>query len=455
MSLRVTLGLSLVALLSLSLATPARPAGSPEKTIERVLAENGPALVEALQRRGYGNVGVLKFLVSVGGAKPSDSVGTLNTLLAKQMEIALLKSKKAKHTKLDLIRNASAVANNTPDASYRNAKGRNALFGAKYPLYVGKRSVPADAFVTGLAAVDKDLSKMTVFLYLVDGKRKELTRRGVEDFALVSKMDPSKLSAAGESFILRGLFDKGKTDAGASEEKLQVKAVAAALKARDDKEEHPYFEKNKPVTLQVCYDGKPAEVIFKDGKARIPSPKVGQHVELRLTRDNSQETYGVVLKVNGENTIAKQKLQDSQCRRWILEPSRKVLTIDGYQKDDKTYEPFEVKTAEESKKMAMDFGDQAGMITMTVFRKRQGKAPPKDPLDRYASAEEAIKGADLPKEAGTYRDVLNQMEDEVKTRSLDSLFAGSGKTKGRSVKKVTFDADPTPILSETIIYYTP
>ncbi len=455
MSLRATLGVSLASFLVLTLPTPARPGGDVElKTIERVLAERGRGLVEALQRRGYGNVGVLKFLVSTDMKTTSDSVGTLNMLLAKQLELALVRNKKAKDG-LGIIRNASARANFIQGASYRDPAGISKLFSAKYPLYVGNRSVPPDAFLTGLAVLEKDLSRMTVYLRLVDGKAGKLSPP-LEGFVFKAKVDPSKLIAAGESFFLRGAFDGGDVDSGGREEKLQTKAVELALKAREKAKEHPHFTTGKPVTLQVLYNGEPAKITFKDGKARIPTPKLGTKIAFRLSRDSSQETYAVVLKLNGENTFGRQKLPDLHCRKWVLKPGAGGL-IRGYQLDEGTRDPFEIKGKEESAKLAMDFGEHAGQISMTVYRQRKSEAPPGDPLDKYAADEEVLKKAELPEAAGSHAALLAAMEGGLKTRSYEDggLIAGSGKREKAAVKTTKFDPDPTPVFSETIVYYTP
>jgi hypothetical protein len=62
------------------------------------------------EEKKYRNVGVLKFLVAREGKKDfSDNAGTLNMLLARRLEVALVLANDRKNL-LGIIRNASAVA---------------------------------------------------------------------------------------------------------------------------------------------------------------------------------------------------------------------------------------------------------------------------------------------------------------------------------------------------------
>ncbi len=455
MPLRVGLGLSLVALLGLSLTAPARPdEPAAPKSIERRMVEVGRKLVRELKKRGYSNVGVLKFLVSADGKEPSDSVGTLNMRLAKQLELALILKNEPKEP-LGIIKNASAVAHRTRGASHRTKAGIAKLFSAKYPLSWGNTEVSPDAFVTGVAIIKKDLSTITVQLMVVDGKENSLRSLGGE-YVLTAKMDPSKLSEAGESFVLRGAFDGGEVDA-AREQKVQAAAVKAALKARQDPKKNPYFapKDEKPVSLEVLYNGKPAKIIFKDGKARIPTPKLGTEVKFRLTRDGSQETYGVVLKLNGENTVGKQTLPDLQCRKWVLEPGRTTTTIAGYHVNGHR-ETFRVLSLAESARQAVNYGEQAGTISMTVFRQRRGEGPVPDPLDKDYNKETIVKKAKLLDDyADNPSALVAKLEEEATRGADDGGLIGGGEIRKESLKKVKFQADQTPILSLTIVYYKP
>src|SRR4051794_35954696 len=134
-----------VALVVAGLAPPPLRA---QESLERQFVQQAPQLIRHLQDQGYKNVGVLKFLVARDG-KPSDNAGTLNLLLARRLELALILANAPK-TPVGIVENASAVAQTTPQASYLSKDDRPRLFAAKYPLAWGKQRVSPDAFVTGL-----------------------------------------------------------------------------------------------------------------------------------------------------------------------------------------------------------------------------------------------------------------------------------------------------------------
>jgi hypothetical protein len=274
--------------LSLTAGLPARAAEAP--TLERGLVKQAPALIKRFQANGYKNVGVLKFLVNRAGAKGlNDNAGTLNMLLARRLEVALALANDPRKP-IGILRNASAVAARTKGANHRESAGRKRLFAARYPLAWGRppREVQADAFVTGVAQVSKDLRTLEVALFAFDKDRNKLAPVG-SDFKV--RVDAGKLAELNESFALRGLFDDGK-------------AVLAAAKVKDGAR-HPLKDRNLPVRLTVLYGGKPVPMKYEGGKAYSPGPREGQEVAFRLPRDGSKGRYGVVLKVSGENTIGR------------------------------------------------------------------------------------------------------------------------------------------------------
>ena len=108
-------------------------------------------------------VGVLKFLGAKDGGNLSDNLGTVNTLLARRLEVALVLANDPRNP-IGIIDDASAVAARTPGANHRTPDGRKALFGAKYKLAWGDpqgarerrtRSSP------GWSSVSKDLKTLT------------------------------------------------------------------------------------------------------------------------------------------------------------------------------------------------------------------------------------------------------------------------------------------------------
>jgi hypothetical protein len=423
---------------ALALAAPAAAA----PTLEEALVAHAPAVVKRLQAMGCRNVGVLKFLVTKDGDKLSDNVGPLNMTLANRLEIALVLANDPKNP-LGVIENASAVAQRTTGANHLNREGRLKLFGARYPLAWGKEQVDADGFVTGTVQVSKDLRTLTVSLLAFNKEDNKLAQVG-DDFEAANR--PTALSEMGESFVLRGAFDDGTVETKEREEKvIQVAAKVKGLEAK-----YPLEEKSPPVALTAFYDGKPAPIEYRDGKAYLPEPREGQKVVFGLARDGSKERYGAVLKVNGENTLYRQKLPDLQCRRWILDPGDGPCKIPGFQKDDKTTEEFRVLSATESRAREINYGADVGTVALTVFRERKGKAKPEDNSEEGAALAAVAKGALPEKNAKNYYALKSQLLADA-NRGL----IVEGADAKNPVKTVTFEPDPIPVMSVTIIYYRP
>ncbi len=414
--------------------TPVAPAEAP--SLERGLVGQAPALIKHFQARGHKNVGVLKFLIAREGGKGfSDNAGTLNLLMARRLEVALVLANDNRNP-VGIIRNASAVAARTRGANHLNLAGRRKLFEPDYPLAWGRSEVKADAFVTGTAHISDDLRKLTVSLFVFDKGKNRLEQVG-GDFDVRS--DARKLVEMNESFILRGLFDEGK-------------AVLTAAAVRDRKAKHPLAGDELPVRLTVLYDNVPVKVEHRDGRAFVPEPKEGQEVAFRLGRDGSKERYGVVLKVNGENTILRQREPDLHCGRWVLDPGARPFAIRGFQLDTKTAKEFRVASLSESKAREVNYGPDVGTITMTVFRELK-KEEVFDPLKARAERrEQAVGQARLPHK-GSYRELkaalLSEANDEPRGLIVE------GEKVASKVQVVKFRPDPTPVMSVTIVYYKP
>src|SRR5437868_4967033 len=77
-------------LVSLAIFALAMPARADHDSIDEAFAKAAPQLLNKLKARKAKNVGVLKFLVQKGEAKPEDAVGELNMGLADRLEAALI-----------------------------------------------------------------------------------------------------------------------------------------------------------------------------------------------------------------------------------------------------------------------------------------------------------------------------------------------------------------------------
>jgi hypothetical protein len=422
-----------------------------QDSMERRLLQQAPKLIKYFKDHGYKNVGVLKFLAAHEGQKLKDNLGTLNQLSARRLELALMLNNDPINP-VGIVDKASDVASNISGASHLSAEGRQKLFTAMYPLAWGKEKVHPDAFVTGTIYISKDLRTLTFSLYCFDSAANKLVPLE-DDFQVANSTD--RLSEMGESFALRGLFDggtvevaKGKPQEKAYQEQVYQKAVAV----REKKVVHPAHPASsyKPVTLAVYYNNKLVPYEFREGKAFIAEPYDGQTVHFGLSRDNSAERYGVVLKVNGENTLDKQRLPDLSCRKWILPTGEGPWTIRGYQIGNNKRETFRVASMAESRAREVYYGRDVGTITLTVFREQTRKPKPMI-LDDMGQYEIVVKKmTELPTRPKNYNALKAQFLDEV--NDPRGLFM-PGKLEGSKVDVVSFVADPNPIMCSTIVYY--
>jgi hypothetical protein len=287
---------------------------------------------------------------------------------------------------------------------------------------------------------------------------------GVPDAVVANR--PANLVELGESFTVRGAFDDGKVETKAKPKndtpaKPQAKndppadlpkdkgpdqaELQSAVDARDQKAaKHPAEDPNSPIKLTVLYDGKPVRIQVQGGKAFVPEPAAGQRVEFVITKDAKAQRYGVVLKVNGENTLDKQRLPDVRCRKWIMTDPGETVTVRGYQLGTDRVETFRVLSAPESKAREINYGADVGTITMTVFP--EGTAPAPDLADD-AAEKNAVAAAELPP-AKSF--------DSLKAKLLEDanrgLIAEGAQVEGK-VEVVKFTPAATPAMTLTVIYY--
>jgi hypothetical protein len=435
--------------------------------LETALLDRAKALVKHCKDRDARTVGVLKFLAAKDGSEFTDNLGTINTLLARRLELALIFANDPRNP-VGVIDDASPVAAKTPGANHRTPEGRKALFGAKYKLAWGdpRVRVTPDAFVTGLVNVSKDLKTLQVSFLYFDRKTNKLESiQSVPDVVVANR--PASLVEMGESFTVRGAFDDGKVEAGTKEKAKNdppkddkkneppadlpkdkdQSALQQAADVRDQKTaKHPAEDPGSPIKLTVLYNGKPVKVEVRDGKAFIPEPTPGQKVQFVITKDAKSPRYGVVLKVNGESTLDKQRLPDGKCRMWIMTDSGETVTISGYQIGTDRVETFRVLSAPESKAREVNYGADVGTITMTVFQEGKPAAPD---LSEDAAEKTAVAKAELPA-------APSQTFDALKAKLLEDSNRGliaEGTQVAGKVQVVKFTPAANPVMTLTVIYY--
>ncbi|MBO0700455.1 MAG: hypothetical protein J2P46_18805, partial [Zavarzinella sp.] len=187
-------------------------------------------------------------------------------------------------------------------------------------------------------------------------------------------------------------------------------------------------------------------VQVRDGKAFVPEPAPGTRVEFVIAKDGNAQRYGVVLKVNGENTLDKERSPDARCRMYVLTRPQETVLVRGYQLGTDRVETFRVLSAPESKASEVNYGTDVGTITLTVFPEGKPAAPD---LSEDAAEKSAIAKAELPAEPSDNFDAL-------KAKLLQDANRGlivEGKQVAGKVQVVKFTPAVTPVMTLTVIYY--
>jgi hypothetical protein len=417
-------------------------AGAPE-TIDRALAKHASEISRDLRAHSYRNVGVLKFRIKKGEGPVSDRVGILNRSLADRLEIALILTNDVRDP-IGIIHDASTVAAEVPGANPLEPAGRHALFEAKYPLAWGRARVSADAFLTGVVLLPADLKTMTVSIEAFDTRENVL--REVTRFS--ASTDLPALVEAGESMIVRG---------GGDDDEIRQSGRASQAPT-----EHPLHDPSAPVALDVFYDGVRVPIDFRQDPPRVPEPQEGQKIEFEVFKRRQDEMrYGVVLFINGENSIKHQRKAARECMKWLLAPGASQMRIRGYQTGKKEAEAFRVLSAAESRSQAGRYGHDVGMVTLVVFRElglaADGRArpeggPPIDPLEENAAA---ISLSSFPEATPANPAALAIQMRALFSASNDRGTIVPGDSITAPAREVTVSFERKPAMFATIRYYKP
>jgi hypothetical protein len=435
------------------------PSAARSERLEQELRRSAPEILQKLRARGYQTVGVLKFRVRIGNGLPKDDVGTFNLLMAERLEAALALANPDKaEDQVKLVRQASrTAADQKLRAGHLSPQGRAGLLAARYPLAWGDAQVPVDAFLTGLVQVEPDFRSIRVDILSFGRDDKELTPPVPTFYA---QTDGQMLNELGRSYHKRGPLEEP-FDVAA-----EVQRVEAAPQEAFPLEERPV------VKFTVLYDDQPVKLEYRDEQAVIAEPRQGQRVTMQLERgDQSPVRLGAVLKVNGENTLYRERDPDVECSKWILEPATKgqPILIPGFQQtNNQQANAFLVAARAASKELEMYYGPDVGTISLVVFRERTAAAapPPQEAPELLAIAKASFPERPAKDAADLKVKLLHAAAAaQVKTSNQKTAApVAAAKPRGvivhgqavaRQTVPVPFEADPQPILSAVIRYYHP
>lgn len=428
------------------------------QTIHEQLRDKAPGIISFLNQHELKTVGVLKFRVQKPGEKTTDTVGPLNSLLADRLEVALILANPfdAKQ-QINILKDASSQVSNLPGATHLTKEGRAVFFGPEFQLAWGNEKKSADAFLTGIVQVNDDRKSAKVGILYFGRNAKNLERIG-EAFDV--QLDASSVGEMGESFVLRGAFDDGQAELRPTDSSkvLEQRILTEASRVKSQLTAFPLQDKAAPVQLEVRYDGQLVGVEFRNGQAFVREPNQGQNVEFVLTRaEFVQGTLGVVLKVNGENTLYRQTFRDLDCSKWLLTPEHTRTLVRGYQTSDNSVaEKFIVLSERDSAKLAVDYGRNVGQIQLTVFKEQTVVKPSSNLSEEDEDLAALFRGVQ-PEELSVNVDVLKARIRSA-ARTGDQVRKGlivAGDTTKNEIEIKKFEPDPTPVMSVTITYYTP
>jgi hypothetical protein len=460
----------LVVMFSLLPATSLNAANDLEKRFQ----ETAVQILEKLRTAEIRTTGVLKFSVRIGDGPFPSTVGNLNMRLAQKLELALVMANPARESavgdQVGIVRAASDVANTIEGASHLSEDGRRLLFSKSYPLawkHRDKTEVIPDSLIVGVGQVHADLSTMDIEIMLLSKSNLKIQPLA----SLTVPTDLEDLIDSGESFTTRGLFDGGtietKTNGDAEKETKKEEALKEAVKEKallvrketlgksepQKSVNHPLaVTSDAPIKFEIWYADKQQPYEFRDGAAFVKEPAEGQQVILTVRRKSAEKKrYGVLVRVNGENTLYRERTPDPKASLWILEPNATEFGIYGFQIDTDTRQDFLVLSDEESDKRTIDYGRDVGMISVVVFEEetQQPVIPSDDELDLAVQSQTVLpeKTADSRGQLG--KSLFDQLIAQDTTRGL----IVDGQKTDAAINTVTFKRQSTPVMATSIRYY--
>jgi hypothetical protein len=395
--------------------------------LDEALVEKARAILEAVQKKGFRNVGVVKFLVRHGEKAPQDDVGDLNMSLANKLEVALILANT--DDRFGIIDKASEAISREKllGANHKSEEGRKAFFNRKYELAWSRDRVEASGFVTGLATLSQDLTKFTLRFQVFDKSGQ------IEDLPgeLSVATNPEMLAQAGFSFALAPARQKaivsGDPPPAETQKREIVEQAASSVEETPSEKQEPFAPlAESPIQWTVLYNGKPVAVTGNT----LPEPKATDRIEFTLTNP-TRATYAAVLLVNGENTLYQERAVPQVCRKWVLGPDSSV-TIRGFQTDADSVAPFTVLRPEQPLPDAVRYGDHAGTFRLVVFHGKMSETAPasevvvRNPNDAAALALARTRGG--TRAPGVKPQTLRALQADLRGRME------GGKSRGYVVK---------------------
>jgi hypothetical protein len=447
--------LPVLCILGLALAALVVPGTARAGQLDKDLLRNSARVLYYLDAQGYRNVGVLPFLVQRGSRPASHDAAPLALDLTSRLENGLILGQDHRGKTIGIIRNAMTTANRGEVGPYQSSKAAlQKLFAQDYDLAWGRTTVRADAFLTGTVVnAGKDRSRTQVVIHCFDAKKSLKAGKPVLDKVCAFEVgtDESLLADLGYNYALSPLALK-RAAAPPNRSRIIVDQIV-----RDEGEELPPIEAPEGAAPPTpgSIGGFGLDLFFKDDKQKIvplkqpgegrqaptfqmPAIPDGEEVVLSLTRnDDSDQTLGVVIKVNGQSLWLREDKEPEQCRKWIFGPAfkGKANRFRGFYTglNGKNLLRFRSLTAGDSQRKASELGNRVGWIDITVFAPQTERPAEMSRADMISTrVVPTARGASL-------REVQTQLEKANNVR-VKQVRLGSLARKAD-----VLDADPEPV----------
>lgn len=448
----------------IALAAPAAASAQSDPFVEAIRGQ-ARIVLEQAKKKGFKNIGVLKFQVRKGTAAPSDDVGELNTSLALKTENALIVENR--DNDFFILENPSqhVVREKLLSANHKTPEGRKAFFDLKYPVRWTRDKVTPSGFLIGTATITEDRKTVTLELKMFDATGAEDAIPGGKISAPAS---PELLAEAGESYTQPEATVKALVSGGPipSKQVLEQQAtenmrVSDPPKALDAKKPQPFAPLvNCPVRMTILYNGQPVSV---NGNS-VPEPGPKDKVAFHLKNTSDKGTFGVVLMVNGDSTLYQERLTPFACHKWILVPGAEV-TIRGFQTSQNKVAPFAVLPPDAVDPDEFRYGEHAGTFRLVVYHGKMSTTPPTDnvaSLTPDQAAERTITRTRGAVKSGDGKpQTLEELQADLRGRAAAAEGSRGYVTKSKNMEEFQTEATyftpspETPVSDISIRYYTP
>ncbi len=448
--------------------------------LDAQLNQTMPLLVDQLKKK-YKNVGVLRFRVADAG-QPESFASPLAGRMAERVETLLVLHAGENESKaLGVIHNAGVTAARAKIHSwYASVANRKKLFDLSYPLAWGTKEVKADVFLTGKVEISKDRSQSTVTLEYFDKSNPEKLQRLA---TIRQKTDRFVLRDLGYSYVLsRSSKDKLRVAKRSSEELDEY--VAQQVQVNQQQNNHSQQQQGQPepkniggieFTMLVNQSPvQPRRSVSQNDPVRyeVTSPEVGAKVAFRLRNTTKDKTLGVVLRLNGLNTINEQTNDPESAMKWVIEPGKSYLLNGFYEvntsaqqatdrgkkptkRDDQTsaqqelkYKPFKILVGEDVTTFLQQKGEQMGsskgLIEIDVF---ENGTHPSDPSEEESHLLITPRGLP-PSKVKQARSSFNSLKTELMRNARLKTKVVSRQEGGVIVKRELIVADDEAIAAD-------